>query len=81
MLEWGLGGRAKCLCEQTGTMGGKMQTVQKVGVGGDLDAAATQLKRDELSLFDSRRQDRHLSERPYGSFWNEAIGLANKLCH
>lgn len=49
-----------------------MQTVQKVGVGGDLDAAATQLKRDELSLFDSRRQDRHLSERPYGSFWNEA---------
>lgn len=51
------------------------------GGGRDLDAAATQLKRDELSLFDSRRQDRHLSERPYGSFWNEAIGLANKLCH
>lgn len=32
-----------CLCEQTGTMGGKMQTVQKVCVwgGGDLESAAT----------------------------------------
>lgn len=76
-----------CLCEQTGTMGGKMQMVQKVCVGrgggrlGFCSHSYGHFKGDELSLFDSRKQDRHLSERPYRSFWNEAIGLTSKLCH
>lgn len=75
-----------CLCEQTGTMGSKMRTVQKVCVwgGGGLGFRSHlygQFKGDELSLFDSRKQDRHLSERPYGSFWNKAIGFTSKLCH